>query len=276
MSTATWTGVQKRIKASQIPPVYAILFLVFVLAIIIDSIFGRGQMLTQEILTNMIVRSVALGIVAVGQTYVMIGASIDLSVAYMVSVTAVMASFIMQGEQANVPMAVFLVLLIGAAVGLVNGLVITKLKVNPFIGTLGVGLLLKGFLNASFDNFVGAVPRTFQWLGYGYIGPIPVSVLLLLAVALIGGFILQRTRFGSHLYGVGGSEEVARLSGLRTDRVLILAHILCSITAVLTGLFIVSRLRSGAPWVGPTVCTISNRSRPWSWAGPHCPEERGA
>ena len=64
-----------------------------------------------------------------------------------------------------------------------------------------------GFLNASFTNFVGAVPASFQTLGYGEIGPIPVSILMLLGVALIGGFILQRTRYGAHLYGVGGSEK---------------------------------------------------------------------
>lgn len=250
MTTATWTNVQQRIKTSQIPPVYGILVVVFVLAIIIDQIFGRGQMLDQEILTNMVVRSVALGIVAVGQTFVMIAASIDLSVAFMISVTAVMASFIMQGDPSRVPMAIAIVFAIGIFVGALNGVIITKLKVNPFIATLGVGLLLKGVLNASFENFVGSVPKSFQTLGYGAIGPLPISILVLLLVAVIGGFILVRTRYGAHLYGVGGSEEVARLSGLRTDRVMIMAHIICSITAVLTGLFIVSRLRSGAPWVG--------------------------
>lgn len=251
MTTVSLSNVQQRIRASQIPPVYAILVVVFVGAIIIDAIFGRGQMLSGPILTNMVVRSVALGIVAVGQTYVMIGASIDLSVAFMISVTAVLASFVMQGDPNKVLIAVVIVFLVGILIGLVNGLIITKLKVNPFIATLGVGLLLKGFLNASFTNFVGAVPASFQTLGYGEIGPIPVSILMLLGVALIGGFILQRTRYGAHLYGVGGSEEVARLSGLRTDRVLIMAHIICAITAVISGLFIVSRLRSGAPWVGP-------------------------
>ena len=251
MTTATWTNVQRRIKTSQIPPVYGILVVVFILAIIVDQIFGRGQMLDQEILTNMVVRSVALGIVSVGQTFVIIGASIDLSVAFIISVTAVMASFIMQGDPSRVPMAIAIVIGIGISVGALNGVIITKLKVNPFIATLGVGLLLKGVLNASFENFVGAVPKSFQTLGYGNLGPMPISILVLLLVALIGGFILLRTRYGAHLYGVGGSEEVARLSGLRTDRVLIMAHIICSITAVLTGLFIVSRLRSGAPWVGP-------------------------
>ena len=66
----------------------------------------------------------------------------------------------------------------------------------------------------------------------------------------ISAFVLSRTRFGAHLYAVGGSEVASRLSGLRTDRVIIMAHVICSLTAVLTGLFVVSRLRSGAPWVG--------------------------
>lgn len=251
MTTATWTNVQRRIKTSQIPPVYGILVVVFILAIIVDAIWGRGQMLDQEILTNMVVRSVALGIVAVGQTFVMIGASIDLSVAFMVSVTAVMASFLMQGDPSRVPMAIIVVIGIGVFVGLLNGVIITKLKVNAFIATLGVGLLLKGVLNASFENFVGSVPKSFQTLGYGMLGPLPISIMVLLIVAMIGGFILARLKYGAHLYGVGGSEEVSRLSGLRTDRVIIIAHVLCALTAVLTGLFVVSRLRSGAPWVGP-------------------------
>jgi ribose transport system permease protein len=198
----------------------------------------------------MLVRSVALGIVAMGQTFVMLSASIDLSVAYLISVTAVMASFLMRGDPARVPMAVASVFAIGAFVGLINGLVVSKLRVNPFIATLGVGLVLKGVLNASFETFIGAVPRSFQTLGYGTIGPVPISILVLLGVTVVAAFVLRRTRFGAHLYAVGGSEEVARLSGLRTDRVIILAHIICSMTAVLTGLFVVSRLRSGAPWVG--------------------------
>lgn len=251
MSAVTFTEVQRRIRKVGIPPVYFILIVVFVAAVILDLLFGRGQITSSTILTNMVVRSVALGIVAVGQTFVILGASIDLSVAYLISVTAVMASFLMQGDPARVPMAVAAVLGIGAVVGAVNGLIVTKLRVNPFIATLGVGLVLKGILNASFSNFAGSVPRSFQAMGYDSIGPIPISILILLAVTVLAALVLRRTRFGAHLYAVGGSEEVARLSGLRTDRIIILAHIICSLTAVLTGLFVVSRLRSGAPWVGP-------------------------
>jgi len=250
MTTTTLSTVQRRIREIKIPPVYAILVVVFVSAVVLDMFFGRGQITSSTILTNMLVRSVALGIVAMGQTFVMLAASIDLSVAYLISVTAVMASFLMRGDPARVPMAVAAVFAIGAFVGLINGLVVSKLRVNPFIATLGVGLVLKGVLNASFETFIGAVPRSFQTLGYGTIGPVPISILVLLGVTVVAAFVLRRTRFGAHLYAVGGSEEVARLSGLRTDRVIILAHIICSMTAVLTGLFVVSRLRSGAPWVG--------------------------
>ena len=250
MSAITWTNVRSRVRESKIPPVYGILIVVFIAAIVLDAIFGRGQITSSTILTNMVVRSVALGIVAMGQTFVMLAASIDLSVAYLISVTAVMASYLMQGDPARVPMAVGAVFAIGALVGLINGLIVSKLKVNPFIATLGVGLVLKGILNASFETFVGAVPRSFQTLGYGTIGPVPISIIVLLAVTVVSAFVLSRTRFGAHLYAVGGSEVTSRLSGLRTDWVLIMGLVVCSLTAVLTGLFVVSRLRSGAPWVG--------------------------
>jgi ribose transport system permease protein len=250
MTSISVSSVQKRLHGFRIPPVYTFLIMIFIIGVILDQLFAKGQMTSPTILTNILIRSVALGIVAVGQTFVMIGASIDLSVAYLVSVTAVMASFLMQGDPARVPMTVAVVLGIGVVVGLVNGLIITKLNVNAFITTLGTGLVMKGLLNASFNNFAGEVPASFQTFGYGKVGPIPISVLILLAVALVGGFILLRTKPGAHLYAVGGNQEVARLSGLRTDRVLIGAHIFCSLTAVLTGLFVVSRLRSGAPWVG--------------------------
>jgi ribose transport system permease protein len=254
MTTATNSGnrINRILQTLRIPPVYFFLVVIFLFGGLMDQIFSDGQIFTnQAILINIIVRSVALGIVAIGQTLVIIGASIDLSVAYTISITAVMSSYIMQGDPANVPLAILVVFGIGALIGLVNGLIITKLHVNSFITTLGTSLIIKGIINATFTNYTGSVPRSFQYFGYEMIGPIPVAVIVLIIVVLAGWFLLNRTKFGAHLYGVGGNVEVARLSGLRTDRVLIGAHILCSMTAVLTGLFLVSRLQSGAPWVGP-------------------------
>ena len=237
----------------KIPQVYYFLVIVLAGGLLLDQVFANGNILSNPtILRNILVRSVALGIVAVGQTFVMIGASIDLSVAYTISLTSVMTSLVMQGDPARVPMAIGMVLLIGIVVGLINGLIITKLNVNAFIATLGTGLIIKGILNGTFSSgSMGSVPKGFQTLGYDSIGPVPFSIILLAVVVLIGWFILSWTKFGSHLYGVGGDLLVGRLSGLRTSRVLIIAHIISSLTAVLAGLFIVSRLGAGAPWVGP-------------------------
>lgn len=224
------------------------LILLLVLTVTWGLILGTGGNIN---FTNTLVRSVALGIVAVGQTFVILGGSLDLSVAYQVSVTAVAASVLMDGNPGNIWWAVLAVLGIGAVIGAVNGLIITTLHINAFIATLGTSLILRGALNAAFDNYAGEVPDEFRPLGYDGLLGIPYSVILLLAIVALGWFILRYTRFGHHLYAVGESEETARLSGVHSGRVIVVAHVLCSLTATLTGLFIISRLSAGAPWVGP-------------------------
>ena len=108
-------------RAIHIPPVYFFLIVIFLVSGLLDQIFSDGQIFTNPaIMLNIIVRSVALGIVAVGQTLVILGASIDLSVAYTISITAVMSSYIMQGETANVPIAILVVFGIGLVIGLVK------------------------------------------------------------------------------------------------------------------------------------------------------------
>lgn len=211
---------------------------------------GQHAYLTGEGFVGLAQRMVALGIVALGQTLTILVGSIDLSVANLISVSAVLASFIMKGEPAMIAPAVLAVLALSAAVGLVNGLIIARLDVNPLIATLGVGLILQGLLSASFSNFAGSVPAAFQAFAYGRIGPLPWSVLLLVVLAFVIWLVLTRTRFGAHLYATGGNRDGARLAGIRTERVMIGAHVLCSLMAGLTGLYLASRLRAGAPWVG--------------------------
>ncbi|CAN5763481.1 MAG: ABC transporter permease [Chloroflexota bacterium] len=234
------------IGGSSTAQIYMILILVLIVTW--GLILATGGNLN---ITNTLVRSVALGIVAVGQTFVILGGSLDLSVAYQVSVTAVVASVLMDGDPNNIWFAVPAVLAIGAAIGAINGLVITAFHINAFIATLGTSLILRGALNATFDNYAGEVPNEFRALGYDRLLGIPYSVILLLAIVALGWFILRYSRFGHHLYAVGESEETARLSGVQSGRVIVLAHVLCSLTATLTGLFIISRLSAGAPWVGP-------------------------
>ncbi len=245
-SRPTIGAFRSGLGGSSTAQIYMILLLVLIVTW--GMILATGGNLN---VTNTLVRSVALGIVAVGQTFVILGGSLDLSVAYQVSVTAVAASVLMDGDPGNIWWSVLAVLVIGALIGAVNGLVITAFHVKAFIATLGTSLILRGALNATFDNYAGAVPDAFRVLGYDSLLGIPWSVILLLAIVAFGWFILRYTRFGHHLYAVGESDETARLSGVRSGRTLVTAHILCSLTATITGLFIVSRLSAGAPWVGP-------------------------
>ena len=231
-------------------PVWMVLGLVFGAAWVLVGATG-GEFLTVPNLQNIAQRSVALGLVAVGQTLVVLTGSLDLSVAYVVSVSAMVGSVTMDGDPARIPAGIAAALGAGAVAGLANGLVITKLKVNPFIATLGVALILRGVLNATFDNFAGAVPEQFQALGYDAVALVPISVFLLAAVAAAAWFLMHRTRFGHHAYAVGGDAEAARLSGVRPDRILIVMHVLCAMCAAGSGLFLASRLGAGAPWVGP-------------------------
>jgi ribose transport system permease protein len=246
----TITAVITRRRAG--PPVPALLFVgSLALYVAIATWTGETRMLDTEGIVGLMQRMVGLGVVALGQTFVIIGGSIDLSVANMISVAAVLASFIMQGQVDMMLPAVAIVLAVAAIVGFVNGLIITRLQVNPLIATLGVGLILQGLLSASFTNFAGSVPPEFQLVAYSALaGVVPYSVLGLLVLAGFGAWLLRATRFGAHLYAVGGNAEGARLAGVRTNLVLIGAHIICSVSAGLTGLYLASRLRSGAPWVG--------------------------
>ncbi|WP_394840221.1 ATP-binding cassette domain-containing protein [Pendulispora rubella] len=202
-------------------------------------------------LRNLLVRSVALGIVAVGQSLVLLAGSIDLSVAYLISVVAVLTSYEMQGQTSMIAPVVLLALGIGAGVGAVNGLLVTRVKVNAFMATLATGLLMRGALENSFTSVTGSVPQSFQQLGYSGIGPIPYAVLLFGAMAAGAWYLVRKTRFGYHLMAVGGDEETARVSGVRSARVVVLAHVACSLCAVVSALFLVSRVGSAAPWIGP-------------------------
>ncbi|WP_081686311.1 ABC transporter permease [Candidatus Solirubrobacter pratensis] len=246
----TLAGWRVGVLASPAAPVYGALIGIFVIAWIVVTIHG-GTFLTVPNVVNMLQRSVALGIMAAGQTIVIMLGSLDLSVAQVISLASLLGATTMDGQDANVLPAIMLVLGAGVVIGLANGLIITKLRVNAFIATLGTSLIIKGLIDNRWDGPAGSVPKSFEDLGYTRFGVLPLSIFLFAAVVLVIWFILRYTRFGYRIYAVGGSEDVSKLSGLRTHRTIIAAHVICSLAAVITGLFLASRLGAGTPTVGP-------------------------
>lgn len=211
---------------------------------------GQTQYLTWGNLLAVLGRSIALGITAIGQTFAILVASIDLSVASLISATAVVASVIMGGNPAMIVPAIAAALALGVVVGLINGLIITRLEVNPLIATLGMSLVIQGCLSAFVSNFAGSVPTEFQFFAYGSVAGIPFAILFFFGLAIVAFLALRFTRFGSNIYAVGGNRDAARFAGISVFNVVVWAHVICSVCAALAGLYLASRLRSGAPWIG--------------------------
>ncbi|WP_461121118.1 ABC transporter permease [Saccharothrix stipae] len=242
-------GRVRRFSFTPTVTVYLALVALLVVGSVLVGLNG-GVLLDQGGILNILTRSTVLGLVAVGQTIVIITGSLDLSVAYLVGLCSLVAAETMAGSDGMMVPGVLLALGVAAVVGLVNGLVVTVLKVNAFIATLGVALILRGYLEDNYTGPAGSVPRAFQHLGFDRIGPVPIGVLLMLLVAAAAWWYLSRTRGGYHTYAVGGDVDVARLSGVRTGRTIVVAHVLCAVAAGLAGVFLASRLGSGAPYVG--------------------------
>lgn len=229
--------------------VYIVLAVAVVAGAMLTAAEGRNFFSTGNVSAILTGTSI-LGFIAIGQTLVVLGGSLDLSVPYVTSLCSVIAGGVMAGESGNIASGVLVALLVAAAIGLVNGLVVTLLGVHGFIATLGMGLIISGYLATNYQGTHGSAPREFRLVGATRIGPVPVSVLILLGCALLGMLLLRRTRLGHHLYAVGGNREVARMSGVRTTLPLVVAHVLCSVLSGIAGLLLLARLSVGSPTIG--------------------------
>lgn len=244
------TGVRARLGAlDSTGIVYLVLLGTIVLGAVLTATAGRNFFSSGNISAILTATSI-LGFVAIGQTLVILVGSLDLSVPYVVSLSSLIGATTMAGQSGRIVPAVLLTLGIAAVIGLVNGLVVSQLHVHGFIATLGVGLIVSGYLGSNYQGSAGSAPTAFRLVGATQIGPVPVSTLIMLGFAVLAIVLLRRTRIGHHMYAVGGSPEVARLSGLRTSPPVIVAHVLCSMLAGLAGLLLLARLSVGSPTIG--------------------------
>ncbi|MEO5664413.1 MAG: ABC transporter permease [Nocardioides sp.] len=229
--------------------VYSVLLLAIVVGAILTASNDRNFFSTGNI-DNILTTTTILGFIAIGQTLVILVGSLDLSVPFVVSLASVVGGGIMAGSSGKIVPAVLVTLGLAVVIGLVNGVVVSLLKVHGFIATLGMGLILSGYLASNYQGSSGTAPRAFRLLDATRIGPVPIATLLMLAAALLAIWMLRRTRLGHHLYAVGGNAEVARMSGVRTQVPVIAAHVLCSVLAAIAGLLLLARLGVGQPTVG--------------------------
>jgi ribose transport system permease protein len=221
-----------------------------ILTLGIYASLSSPNFLTERNIFNVLRTGAFLGTLAIGETFVIISGGIDLSVGSVIKLSVLMSAILMNGKPENIAIAVVATLAMGAVVGLVNGLLVTKVRIAPFIVTLGAYSILRGIAYTVTTTPVGSAAPGFLRLYDLKVGPVPLLVIFLALLILIGIFVLRRTAFGRHIYAIGGNEQVARLSGIRVDRVKIGVYVLCSTLAALTGLLYLTRAGVGDPVTG--------------------------
>jgi len=211
--------------------VYVSLATLLVLALIFTPDLYKAQNLT------LILRQAAqLGLVAIGQTLVLLVAGLDLSVGGVIVLTNVVIAEVSNGDNARLPLALAVALGLGALVGLANGLLVTRRNVPPFVATLGVLVFITGAQVAYTRGIPsGFVPNALNVVNQS-VGPLPVSFLIWAGFTALFSFLLYLTPYGRRIYAVGSNREAARLSGLRVNRVLLSVYVLCSLMAVAAGI----------------------------------------
>lgn len=211
---------------------------------------GSGIFLTQLNISNLLGQMLLLGLAAIGETFAVLAGAIDLSVGSMAKLSALMTPGLVDGNGAMVVPVAALMLLLGVVVGMVNGLLITRLHVNAFIVTLGTFSILRGLALGYSSEPVGAIPTGIVNSMYLGVGPIPGPFLVFVLLAGAAAFVLRRTVFGRRVYAVGGDEEVARMAGINTDRIVLAAMVISATFAALAGVVQGLRTGVGSPTAG--------------------------
>jgi ribose transport system permease protein len=186
-----------------------------------------------------------LGIAAVGFAFVLLLGGIDLSIGSVVTLVNIVAAWLMVNAGINPILASVVALIMSAVIGFTNGWIIANIKMPPLIVTLAMMIIVEGAAYMICKGLpIYGFPRWFTILGQGYVGPIPIPVIIMIVILAIGSFILNKTFFGRYFYAVGGNEQAANLSGIKVNNVKYLVYTLSGFFAGIAGIVILSRTNS--------------------------------
>lgn len=233
--------------------VFGLLVALFTVTSLIEPSFRKPENVSN------IMRWVGLfGIISIGVTFVIITGGIDLSVGALIALSGVLTPMLLTkgdpffGEPLGVPMTFTVVLGISLLIGLFHGLMVTKLKIQPFLATLCGLFIYRGFARAAGDDQTQGFGGAFGGLKDGLVKAklfelIPMSFVVMVIIAVIAAVVLNKTVFGRYLFAIGYNEEAARFSGIRTDRMKIAAYMICSLLAGFGGILFVLDTNGATP-----------------------------
>jgi len=221
------------------------IFIIFVILCVVAAIASPVFLSLSNIL-NVARQLVVVTVLACGMTMLIIAGMIDLSSGSVIALTGCVTAMVVVSTK-SITLAIAAGIAVGALSGLVSGFIITRYNIPPFITTLGVMTAARG-LALSITNgkpVINIGPIT--QIGTGYVGPIPVPILILILILFCSWLILNRTRFGRHLFAIGGNEEAARASGINIKLTKIVAFIISGVLTGLAGIILMARVNSGQP-----------------------------
>jgi ribose transport system permease protein len=232
-----------------------------VLLVTIGGVLAPGFVKPSSLMQQLILASI-LGTITIGQMMVILTGNIDLSVAWTMNICSVVVTSMTQGQNKNVAEAILLALLVGAGIGLFNGLGVAYLRLPSMVMTLGVDAMLRGAtLVLTGAQPKGDAPDFVSWLITGRFVGIPISIIVWLLLGAVAIFILGRTPFGRSIYATGNNQAATFLSGIRVEKGLILAFVASGVANALGGILLCgyggqSYLSMGEPYQLPAIAAV--------------------
>ena len=229
---------------------YSPITIVLILLLIIGIVLSRDTFFTVTNMTNIVRQASILAIVGVAMTMIIISGGIDLSAASNLIVSSLVAGIIVRGGGSNVA-AVIAALATGLSFGLANGLLIVKFKIPPFIVTLGTSLIGLGIaLHISDGRIVSAFNPFFMWMGWDYLGFLPIPAVFAIIVVVIGIIIEKKTTIGRYMYAIGGNEEASKLSGINVEKYKLLIYSISGLFIGMASLVQLARIGAASSEIG--------------------------
>lgn len=227
------------------------IFLVLLLIFISLSVLSPEAFLSTGNILNVLNQASITFIMAAGMTLVIILGGIDLSIGYVMSLSGIVVCQLIVNGKWPIGLAIIVTLLIGAIIGAINGIIISKLGIVEFITTLAMMLICHGITYSWTGGYpIINLPMSFTFLGQGKILGVRVPIYVSLVIFIVVNVVLNRTKLGTEFYATGGNKEAARLSGINVDSKKILVHTFCSMCGAMAGILMAARLATGQPNAG--------------------------
>ncbi len=224
---------------------------IVLLFLIVFFSFATNSFLVPDNLFNVARQISMLGIAAVGMAFVLLLGGIDLSIGSQITLVNIVAAWLMVNAGMNPVFACLLAMMISTGVGFLNGWIIANINMPPLIVTLSSMTILEGLAYIISGGLpIWGFPPSFAVVGQGYVGPVPIPVIIMAVVLAAGSFILNKTYFGRYFYAVGGNEEASSLSGINVKHVKYLVYTLSGLFSGIAGVVMLSRTNSGQALAG--------------------------